>query len=130
MSRIFDTDEGADEAYIDLARGTDSRSREVREILERLGEAAAPYLDRDFRTRIRLSFQQGFWEAYSCATLRQAGLPVVPRVDRRKQNAGPDIQVGDVEAWFEAIAVTSGTGRDAVPARDVHGVVEIPDSKL
>jgi hypothetical protein len=51
---------------------------------------------------------------YVAAAFLDLGLPLVPRVMRRRKNDGPDIQISP-NIWVEAIAVTAGTGPDAVP---------------
>jgi len=130
MSLFTTPVDGADEHFADLALGTDSRSQEARALVGRLAGVARPFLDRDFALRLRSAFQQGFWEAHLCATLHEMGLPVVQRDKRRKRDSGPDIQVGNVEGWFEAIAVTAGEGADAVPPQQFEGVAEVPDAKI
>jgi hypothetical protein len=65
---------------------------------------------------------------YLTAVLLDHRLPVIATCDRRNRaGKGPDIQVGSVEAWFEAIAVTAGEGPDAVPGYSFGEVARVPD---
>lgn len=130
MSLFSKPFESADEHFADLACGTDPRSEQARAHVAHLAARSAPFLDGDFLHRLQQSFQQGYWEALLCADLLEAQLPVTPRAGRRAHDTGPDLQVGDVESWFEAIAVTPGTGPDAVPKRNTDRVSEVPDAQI
>ena len=61
-----------------------------------------------------MQFHQCFWEMYLIAALLEQGFPVVERENKRYKKEGPDVQVGNLSVWFEAIAVTAGSGLDPV----------------
>jgi hypothetical protein len=66
---------------------------------------------------------------YLASVLLDLGLPLVPRTKRAGGALGPDVLVTPA-TWLEAIAVTAGTGPDAVaegPLRQVHPV---PDGEM
>lgn len=130
MASFFIATEGRDSRYGDLAASDDARSVAARCEVERLWSACSRFLDRDVRKRACAAMQQAFWELYLCSGLLAVGLPVTAREDRRKRDQGPDLQIGDVRAWFEAIAVTAGTGDDAVAPSATSAVVDVPDAQI
>lgn len=82
-------------------------------------DLAEPYLDEG---RANVAPRDGehalFWEAYLVAALLDRGHALAQRSTKRKRNGGPDIQIGNVNAWVEAVTATRGTGPDAVPEID------------
>jgi hypothetical protein len=65
---------------------------------------------------------------YLAAVLFDQSLPVIAMEKRRHwAGKGPDIQVGSVDAWFEATAATAGQGPDAVPGYSFEDFAPVPD---
>jgi hypothetical protein len=98
------------------------------EFAKQLWARTREYLDRDLPEKAALHFHQAFWEMYLAAALLDLGLPLVPRSQRKKAGLGPDLQIAP-NIWIEAIAVTAGSGPDAVPVYNdskVHDVPEVP----
>ncbi len=99
MTDFFGIQDASDEGYETL-KGSDRPAEvEAREAVRRLWQETEKYLDRDARERASRQFHQVFWEMYLCAGLVNAGLPVIERASRRRRGCGPDLQVGDVDAW-------------------------------
>lgn len=67
---------------------------------------------------------------YLVAAALDLRLPVKPRCERRFANRGPDLQLGDVDAWIEAVAVTPGTGDDAVRPAELGKVHDVPHDAI
>jgi hypothetical protein len=119
-----------DPVYAHLATSNHSPVRSARESVNRLWRSTFQYVDPSLPDRARAAFQQCFWELYLTAILLDQNLPVVATANRRFRSKGPDIQVGDVTAWFEAIAPTAGTGQDAVPGLSFDDCREVPDDQF
>jgi len=103
---------------------------QARRFTERLWERTAGYVDTDLPAKAAQHFHQAFWEMYLAATLLEAGLPMIPRTQRKNTGAGPDLQIAP-NIWVEAIAVTGGCGPDAVPAHDADSKAhDVPDREL
>ena len=119
-----------DVGYGDLWASTDRPAIEASERLKAMCLESAQYLDGNLEARISEDPDAAFWESYLCKVLLDVGLPVTPRPHRRHQSKGPDLQLGDVDAWCEAIATRPGTGCDAVPSPPETGVSEVPDKAL
>lgn len=102
--------------------------REARELIETLWLKTSPYLERGIPNRLRFELHACFWEMYLTAVLLDQKLPVILTEKRRhRAGKGPDIQVGSVEAWFEAMAATAGEGPDAVPGYSFEDFAPVPD---
>lgn len=102
--------------------------QEARALIESLWRKTAPYLEDGIPNRLRFELHSCFWEIYLAAVLLEQKLPVAANEVRRHQRGkGPAIQVGSVEAWFEAIAATAGKGPDAVPGYSFGECAPVPD---
>lgn len=127
MPSFFDQPEPSDDTYRTISSEQHPRYVAARAYVEDIWTQTAPYLDENLPRRAKDEFQSVFWEMYLCATLLEAGIQVTPRAGRPRQNEGPDLQlqIANVSAWCEAIAVTAGEGQDAVlepPHGEVHDV--------
>jgi hypothetical protein len=114
MTDFFGEPSPSDATYRVLQSADNPRTLDARTFVETLWRKTEPYLDAHVRSRAARQFHQAFWEIYLCAALLDLRLPVTPRDFRRRRDQGPDLQLGDVDAWCEAIAVTAGDGPDAV----------------
>jgi hypothetical protein len=105
---------------------------DARSFTNKLWECTSSYVGRDLQTNAKEQFHPCFWEMYLIAALLEQGFPVVKRGRRRCKRKGPDVQVGNLSAWFEAIAVTAGSGLDAVQELDPHSevAIDVPQDKI
>ncbi|HEY2091276.1 MAG TPA: hypothetical protein VGJ81_05275 [Thermoanaerobaculia bacterium] len=107
--------------------------RDAAAYVERLWELSEPYLDEGRPEAAARALQPVVWEMYLAASFVDQGHDVKPREGKRKRNGGPDIQIGDVTAWIEAVIATAGVGRDAVPPLDTDPnspMRKVPDREL
>jgi hypothetical protein len=108
--------------------------REAAAYMDAVWRIAEPYLDQHRAESMPREGEHAlFWEAYLAAALLDRGHVLTPRTKKRIRNAGPDIQIGDVDAWVEAVTATRGTGPDAVPEVDLDPrspAREVPDRKI
>lgn len=131
MVALFEKD-GPDRAYNNLrypAGENEEYLMRGRGFCEKLWAQTSDYLDADLPDKATRQFHQCFWEMYLAAALLDLGLPLVPRSARKEPGAGPDLQVGP-NVWFEAIAVTGGSGPDAIVPAPVNVVSEVPDEQM
>lgn len=133
MTPLFSGRDGTDRTYNKLRNLPAGDNQEYlirgRAFCEKLWERTSDYVDTDLPDKATRQFHQCFWEMYLVAAVLDLGLPLVPRSARKKPNAGPDLQVGP-NIWFEAIAVTSGAGPDAVPSAPSHATSNLPDDQM
>ena len=133
MTPLFGNWDGTDETYNRLRNPPAGESRKYlvrgREFLEKLWERTSEYVDSDLPDKATRQFHQCFWEMYLAATLLDLRLRLVPRAARKKRDAGPDLQVGS-NVWLEAIAVTEGTGPDAVATAPIGVASQVPDNQM
>jgi len=116
-----------DAAFRHIIESSRTEPRQARELVESLWRKTAPYLEQGIPNRLRFEFHACFWEMYLTEVLLDQKLPVIATEKRRhRARKGPDIQVGSVEAWFEAIAATAGEGTDAVPGYSFEDVAPVP----
>src|SRR5205814_2421273 len=80
---------------------------------QELWEIAEPYLDDQRPEAASRGLHSVDWEMYLVAALLDRGHDVRARATRRIRDGGPDIQIGDVDAWVEAVIATPGVGPDA-----------------
>jgi hypothetical protein len=128
---LFEKD-GTDRTYNNLRHPAGDNENYLirgREFCENLWATTAEYLDADLPDKAAREFHQCFWEMYLAATLLDMGLPLVPRSARKKRDAGPDLQVG-ANVWVEAIAVTGGSGRDAIVPAPMNVASRVPDEQM
>lgn len=135
MIKFFEKSNAKDESYNSYANAHQDYMVEAKEFIETLWVKTMLYLDNDVRARATEQFHQVFWEMYLCAALLEVGLQVIPRTLRKCQNKGPDIQIGhgknsDKIVWCEAIAVTAGTGPDAVRKSEPGKVSRVPHDAI
>lgn len=130
MTDFFGLSNATDESYSTLRSSCWSPAVHAREFVCALWEKTEPYLDKYVRTRAGIQFQQAFWEMYLCGVLLEIGLPVTKRTFRRRSDEGPDVQVGHVDGWLEAIAVTPGYGPDAVTESQLGRVRSVPHDAI
>ena len=130
MIDFFGLPDPRDKTYSMLKSTEWPPAAEAREFVCALWKQTEQYLDENVQKRAGIQFQQAFWEMYLCAALIELGLPVTPRTSRRCRNEGPDVQVGNVDAWFEAIAVTPGSGVDAVDEPELGVVRSVPHDAI
>ncbi|MFA6954695.1 MAG: hypothetical protein WC538_02345 [Thermoanaerobaculia bacterium] len=116
MRDFFDVSSASDNLYRIL-----SKSRDAASYVSELWGSAEPYLDDGRPEAAANDFHSVFWEMYLVAALLDRGLPVTKRELRRRRNGGPDIQIGDVDAWVEAVTAGEGSGDDAVPPLRTDG---------
>jgi hypothetical protein len=120
-----------DPIYANLTASPCSFIGEARDYVEELWESVKDYFDPSLPDRAAWNFHPCFWEIYLAAALLKLGLPVVPERSRRhKGNKGPDIQVGEVQAWIEAKVVEQGTGPDSVPDLRFDDAFEVPHREI
>ena len=113
---LFDGGAGSDRAYEALRTRDSQGAREARLVLDKMYERVAPYLDSDLQAKIRIQFCACQWEICLAVALLDAGISLVPRLEREPRAKGPDL-LGNVDGkrfWFEAVAVGRGTGEDRV----------------
>lgn len=132
LPELFGVAVGADEMYNRLKNPEPGAHEYVikgREFAERLWSRTGQYLDVDLPEKAAQRFHQAFWEMYLAAAFMDLGLPLVPRSQRRKAGLGPDLQIAP-NIWVEAIAVTAGSGPDAVPVYNDGRGHEVPEAAL
>jgi len=117
-----------DSAFRHILESSRPEPRKAGELVRSLWRKTEPYLEGGIPNRLRYEFHACFWEMYLTASLLDRNLPVTANSERRYQNGkGPDVQVGTVAAWIEAIVATAGTGPDAVPGYSFGQVALVPD---
>jgi hypothetical protein len=117
-----------DAAFRHIIESSRPEPQEARALIESLWQKTAPYLEQSIPNRLRFELHACFWEIYLAAVLLDQKLPDAPNEIRRHRGGkGPDIQVGSVEAWFEATAATAGDGPDAVPGYSFEKCAPVPD---
>jgi hypothetical protein len=130
---LFSVEIGADEMYNRLRNpASDAHERVLsgRKFSDELWARTADYLDGDLPVKAAQHFHQTFWEMYLAAALLNLGLPLIPRSERKDAGTGPDLQIAP-NMWVEAIAVTAGSGPDAVQSiRELNIVHDVPDVPL
>ncbi|HEY6140678.1 MAG TPA: hypothetical protein VI670_23235 [Thermoanaerobaculia bacterium] len=107
--------------------------RVATEYAQRLWKLSEPYLDEGRPEAASRALHAVVWEMYLAASFVDRGHDVKPRDQKRRRDGGPDIQIGDVSAWIEAVIATAGVGPDAVPPlnTDPHSPAsEVPDREL
>ena len=107
----------------------DPTSIRARQHFDELWSAAAPFISTDQRSSARAQFHQVFWEVYLAAALLELGKHLVPR-ERGPSIAGPDFVQRNPDVYYEAIAVQSGTGTDAVVEAAPLVAREVPDEQI
>lgn len=127
----FGDNDGPDKQYNLLRRpavNADDVIHRGRAFSAKLWELTSDYVDSDLPDKATRQFHQCFWEMYVAAAMHDLSLPLVPRAMRKSPNAGPDLQIGP-NVWIEAIAVTAGTGPDAI-VRPPGGFTSVPEEKI
>jgi hypothetical protein len=119
-----------DAAFLHIVESTRPEPKRARDLIDSLWRQTAAYLERGIPNRMRFEFHACFWEMYLAAILLDHQLQVVSREKRSHSSKGPDIQVGNVDAWFEAIAAAAGEGPDAVPGYSFGKVARVPDEQF
>jgi hypothetical protein len=112
----------------DYARLRDSADHVVyRTGVESLWQRFYPFADADFVDRTAKDFQSRFWEMYLGCILIESGHSLCPKI-----KAGPDFRVTAAGApiCLEAIAVSAGTGPDAVPSDEGDEACLVPEDLL
>jgi hypothetical protein len=123
-----DGPEPKDAAFLNIIESSRPEPQRARECIESLWRKTAQYVEEGIPNRLRFEFHATFWEMYLTAVLLDQKLPVIANKERRHRGGkGPDIQVGSVEAWFEATAATAGEGQDAVPGYSFEDWAPVPD---
>jgi hypothetical protein len=130
MTDFFCSRNASDDTYRHIVKGKTPQARGAREFTYELWNRTAPFLGPDLQRRAETQFHQSFWEMYLVAAALDLGLPVKPRRERRFAKRGPDLQIGDVDAWIEAVAVTPGVGDDAVPSAELGTVRSVPHDRI
>src|SRR5271165_1159533 len=115
MMDLFDDASARDQMYRHILESSHPVPQKSREFVNSLWSKTVDLLGGDLKQRVRFEFHACFWEMYLAAILLDQNKPIVPLAERRFRLKGPDIQVGQVPTWFEAIVATTGTGTDAVP---------------
>lgn len=132
MNNFFSSKIAEDRLYSHLRDSTEQQSRNAKDFTNQLWLRTADYVDLELLTEASKQFHPRFWEMYLIAALLEHGFPVIPRKERKFQKKGPDIQVGCVYAWIEAIAVSSGTTSEAVPElnSETKFATNLPQDKI
>ncbi len=132
MSNFFTDGAVNSQLYKYLRDDLGKQASDARAFTNKLWEYTFDYVDLDLQTNAREQFHQCFWEMYLIATLLEKGFPVIKREYRCYKRKGPDVQVGNLTAWLEAIAVTPGKGPDAVQELepDSEFAVDVPQDKI
>lgn len=107
--------------------------RDAADYAQRLWELSEPYLDEGRPEAAARALHAVVWEMYLAASFVDRGHDVKPRDQKRKRDGGPDIQIGDVNAWVEAVIATPGVGPDAVPPLNTDPdspMRDVPDREL
>jgi type I restriction enzyme S subunit len=132
MSDFFSSKISEDRLYNHLRDSTEQRAREAKDFVNQLWLRTADYVDLGFLTEASKQFHPRFWEMYLVAALLEHGFPVITRKERKFQGKGPDIQIGCVHAWIEAIAVSGGTTSEAVPElnSETKFATNVPQDKI
>jgi hypothetical protein len=128
MNDFFCVSGATDNLYCNLRECRDAAA-----YAQRVWEIAEPYLDEGRPAAASSAFHSVVWEMYLVAALLDRGHAVTQREKRRVRNGGPDIQIGSVDAWVEAVIATSGIGRDAVPPLDTKpdsAMRDVPDREI
>ena len=122
---------GAKDPWFQAVAGPSPKAQEARALVNKLWQRTKDYLDSNLWYKARDDFLPRFWEMYLTAVLLDQGHPVVPRDKRRtRPEESPDVQIGHVDAWFEATAKTSGMGLDAVPDYELGRAGRVPDEAV
>jgi hypothetical protein len=117
-----------DAAFRHIIESSRPEPQEARALIESLWRKTTPYLEQSIPNRLRFELHACFWEMYLAGVLLDQKLPVAANdIRQHRRGRGPDIQVGSVEAWFEAIAATAGEGPDAVPGYSFGECEPVPD---
>lgn len=132
-SSLFEFNEpGLDAAYVHL-REPDRRDVADREAIDQMWERYRPYADNAFASGFARDVDGRFWEMYLGYVFLDAGLRLLPTLDRPRRGGQPDLCVlnGDRRIWIEAISVSEGaTGPDQVtypvPVNQGGGAVLAP----
>jgi len=128
--KFFDFVEATDPWFLNIASRSNLVEMDAYDYVEALWASNQPYLDRSLPRRATTQFQQAFWELYLADILRASDLDLCKRSGRRYARKGPDFQLGNVTAWVEAVAVTAGTGTDAVVDSQPGIVSSVPDDPI
>jgi hypothetical protein len=120
MGDFFGVSPAPDTQYYHMGKWRDAAA-----YAQMLWELSEPYLDEGRPEAASRALHAVFWEMYLAATFVDRGHDVKRRDRRRVRDGGPDIQIGDVSAWVEAVIATPGVGRDAVPPLN-----DDPDSQM
>lgn len=128
MKDFFGVSPASDTLYYHMGKWRDAAS-----YAQELWAIAEPYLDEGRPEAASRALHAVVWEMYLTAALLDRGHNVMQRPAKRMRDGGPDIQVGNVEAWVEAVIATPGVGPDAVPELDTDPsspAREVPDREL
>jgi hypothetical protein len=128
MSDFFSASPALDNMYYHMRKCRDAAA-----YAQQLWDIAEPYLDEGRPAAAARAFHATVWEMYVAAALLDQGHAAMRREQRRVRNGGPDIQIGNVEAWVEAVIATAGVGDDAVPPLDTDlnsPMSDVPDREL
>lgn len=98
----------------------------IKDSLESMWNLFEPYADRNFKSEIKINFQDRFWEMY----LGSYFLKNKFRLNERKGNAGPDISICHPKSiYIEATTPANANGPDNIPQPELEKVTEVPHEK-
>lgn len=134
MSKLFDLDgRNLDRGFQNLKAAESPIERELHELIETMWMAYEPYADPDFPQGFARDVDGRFWEMYLGCALLDAGLTLLPVVERQREGGQPDICVvqDGHRIWIEAIAPEEGApGPDQierpVPINEGGGLIAAP----
>ncbi len=107
----------------------EERLAPFREDVEALWRRSREFVEEGLPDRACYEFHACFWEMHLAASLL-AHVSLVPTKKRKFRSRGPDFQVGNIDAWIEAIVATPGEGENRV-LEGVPGVVRsVPDDGI
>lgn len=117
-----------DDGYVTVRDHSSETTIRAKLFVEALWRQYCKHADKNFKTDAVNHFQQRFWEMYLGVTLGNHGLKISKGCAK-----GPEFFVGNdnKKIWFEAIAPSRGTGKDAVPKTNFKPVAtEVPEEKI
>ena len=128
MRDFFEVSPAEDTQYYHMRKW-----REAAAYAQRLWELSEPYFDERRPEAASRALHAVIWEMCLAATFVDRGHDVKTRTEKRRREGGPDLQIGDVCAWVEAVIATAGVGPDAVPPLNDDPdspATEVPDRQL
>jgi len=124
--QFFSNDEVKDTFYTNVR--DKEHHQETRKFVEELWQIYEPYAEPKFLKKAKEDFHAKTWEMYLGCIFLKHGL----NLQKNNKIEGPDIHLllNDRSVWIEAVAPTSGTGDNAVPAYNFNEATDTPVEKV